>query len=129
MNWLVLGGFAAKGVANILDPKRENLFNISNDGKGIKNWLNNISLKSHNEVLAKGTKFAKNNMWKLNVAHVAGLAYSTLALGVLLPKLNIYLANHSPNKKQNSNANNTQLAQKPNITMTGFLNKSYNTVV
>ena len=124
LNWLVLGGFAAKGVANILDPKRENLFNISNNGKGIKNWLNNIAIKSHNEILAKGTKFAKNNMWKLNIAHIAGLAYSTLALGVLLPKLNIYLANHSPNK-QNNNSVDKKYSQTQQVTMTGFLNNSY----
>lgn len=97
LNWLVFGGFAAKGVANLLDRKRQNLFNISKDGKGLKNWLNNISLKSHNEIAAKGSEFAKKNMWKLNLAHVAGLGYSTLALGFLLPKLNI-LINKSRNK-------------------------------
>ena len=73
LNWLVFGGFAAKGVANLLDRKRQNLFNISKDGKGLKNWLNNISLKSHNEIAAKGSEFAKKNMWKLNLAHVAGV--------------------------------------------------------
>ena len=40
-------------------------------------------------------------MWKLNVAHVAGLAYSTLALGFFLPKLNIFITNMK-NKKQNN---------------------------
>lgn len=120
LNWLVLGGFAAKGVANILDPKRENLFNISSDSKGIRNWLNNISLKSHNEILAKGANYTKKNLWKLNIAHVAGLAYSTLALGVLLPKLNIYLANHS-SKKQKSQALNPKYQQTQQVSMTGFL--------
>ena len=33
LNWLVLGGFAAKGVANLLDKKQENLFNITKKGK------------------------------------------------------------------------------------------------
>ncbi len=120
LNWLVLGGFAAKGVANILDPKQENLFNISKSGKGIRHWLNNISLKSHNEILAQGSKFAKKNMWKMNLAHVGGLAYSTLALGVLLPKLNIYLANHSHNEKVK---NEIKEMKTQNISMTGFMNK------
>lgn len=120
LNWLVLGGFAAKGVANILDPKQENLFNISKSGKGIRHWLNNISLKSHNEILAQGSKFAKKNMWKMNLAHVGGLAYSTLALGVLLPKLNIYLANHSHNEK---GKNEIKEMKTQNISMTGFMNK------
>ena len=99
LNWLVLGGFAAKGVANLLDKNRENLFNISKEGKGIKHWLNDISLKTHAEIAAKGKVFAKKNLWKLNVAHVAGLAYSTLALGIVLPLINIKLANRKKNVK------------------------------
>ncbi len=122
LNWLVFGGFAAKGVANLLDRKRENLFNISGEGKGVRNWLNNISLKSHNEVLAQGKEFAKKNMWKLNVAHVAGLAYSTLALGVLLPKLNIYLASHSKSSQTGNKAVANSNSQ--NVSMTGFLNNA-----
>lgn len=94
LNWLVFGGFAAKGVANILDKERKNLFNISKEGNGVKHWLNDLSLKSHNEIAAQGKEFAKKNMWKMNVAHVAGLAYSTLALGILLPKLNILITKH-----------------------------------
>ena len=110
LNWLVLGGFAAKGTANLLDRKRENLFNENKTGKGIKHWLNDLSLKSHNEIASKGEKFAKKNMWKLNVAHVAGLAYSTLALGFFLPKLNIFITNMK-NKKQN-NENNVKTTSK-----------------
>ncbi len=91
LNWLVLGGFAAKGAANILDPKRENLFNGNIKGKGIKNWLDNISLKSQNEIAVRGKEFARKNMWKINAAQIAGLAYSTIALGILLPKLNIWM--------------------------------------
>lgn len=122
LNWLVFGGFAAKGIANLLDRKRENLFNISGEGKGVRNWLNNISLKSHNEVLAQGKEFAKKNMWKLNVAHVAGLAYSTLALGVLLPKLNIYLASHSKTSQTGNKA--VAKSNSQNVSMTGFLNNA-----
>lgn len=103
LNWLVLGGFAAKGVANLLDKKRENLFNINKERKGQKtnilHWLNNISLKSHAEIAAKGSDFAKKNIWKLNVAHASGLAYSTIALGILLPMLNIAVTKHK-HKKQ-----------------------------
>lgn len=99
MNWLVLGGFAAKGVANLLDKKQENLFNINKKGKGIKHWLNDISLKTHAEIAAKGKDFARKNIWKLNVAHVAGLAYSTVALGIILPLINIKLANRKPKEQ------------------------------
>ena len=93
LNWLVFGGFASKGVANLLDRKRENLFNEHREGKGVRHWLNDLSLKSHNEIASKGADFAKKNMWKLNLAHISGLAYSTVALGVLLPKLNIFITN------------------------------------
>lgn len=89
LNWLVFGGFAAKGVANLLDRGQNNLFNHHKTGKGIKHWLNDISLKSHAEIASKGEVFAKKNIWKLNVAHISGLAYSTIALGVLIPLLNI----------------------------------------
>lgn len=100
LNWLVIGGFAAKLTANLLDRKRKALFNISKQGKGIKHWFNDLSLKSHNEIAAKGSKFAKQNMWKLNLSHIAGLGYSTLALGILLPKLNIYITNRKNKTKQ-----------------------------
>lgn len=111
LNWLVLGGFASKGVANLLDRKKESLFNVSKEGKGIKHWLNDISLKSHKEIASKGTEFAKKNMWKLNLAHISGLAYSTLALGVLLPKLNIFITNmKNKNSAKASNASTKRVS-------------------
>ncbi len=94
LNWLVLGGFAAKGTANLLDKGRKNLFNET-AGKGIKHWLNDVSLKTHTEIAAQGKAFAKKNIWKLNVAHIAGLAYSTVALGILLPLLNIKMRDYN----------------------------------
>lgn len=111
LNWLVLGGFASKGVANLLDRKKESLFNVSKEGKGIKHWLNEISLKSHKEIASKGSEFAKKNMWKLNLAHISGLAYSTLALGVLLPKLNIFITNmKNKNSAKFSNASTKRVS-------------------
>ena len=117
LNWLVFGGFAAKGMANILDKNRTNLFNISKEEKGIKHWLNDLSLKSHNEIAAQGKDFAKKNMWKLNLAHITGLAYSTLALGILLPKLNILITKHK-HKKDNSILKTGKL--NPNISFEKF---------
>ncbi|MBO6273045.1 hypothetical protein J6O48_09755, partial [bacterium] len=121
LNWLVLGGFAAKGVANILDPKRKILFNESKSGKGIKHWLNDLTLKSHNEIASKGTKFAQKNMWKLNLAQTAGLAYSTIALGYLLPKLNIFITGK---KQAKSNTTKTENNIKSSTNFTG--DKFYN---
>lgn len=100
LNWLVLGGFAAKGVANLLDKGKSSLFNIHKEGNGLKHWLSDISLKSHAEIASKGSEFAKKNVWKLNLAHASGLLYSTLALGFLLPLLNIAVTNSKHKKAQ-----------------------------
>ncbi len=100
LNWLVLGGFVAKGVGQILDHKQIDLFNITKQGKGIKHWLNDVSLKSQKEIIAQGGNVAKN-IRKLNIAQISGIAYSALMLGVLLPKLNIWMTKH--NKKFNLN--------------------------
>lgn len=94
LNWLVLGGFVAKGVGNLLDKDRKDLFNTSKEGKGVKHWLNDVSLKTHSEIAAQGGKDIKKNLRKLNVAHISGLAYSALMLGILLPKLNISMTKH-----------------------------------
>lgn len=105
LNWLVFGGFVSKGVANLLDKGQKNLFNINKKGEGVKHWLNDISLKSHAEIAAKGEKFAKKNIWKLNLAHGSGLLYSTLALGILLPMLNIVITKNKHNAKQKEKNN------------------------
>lgn len=100
LNWLVFGGFVSKGVANLLDKEKKNLFNIHKKGEGVKHWLNDISLKSHAEIAAKGEKFAKKNIQKLNLAHISGLAYSTITLGILLPMLNIAVTKHKYGKEK-----------------------------
>ena len=90
LNWLVLGGFVAKGVGQILNPKQDKLFNISKKGIGIRHWLKDISLKSQKEIIAQGGN-VKKNLRKLNIAQMSGIAYSAIMLGVLLPKLNIWM--------------------------------------
>ncbi len=101
LNWLVLGGFVAKGVGQILDQKQEKLFNISNKGTGIKHWLKDVSLKSQKEVLAHGGN-VKSNLRKLNFAQMSGIAYSTIMLGVLLPKLNIWMTRRDKGNKNHN---------------------------
>ena len=96
LNWLVLGGFVAKGVGQMLDPKQEKLFNISKPGKGIKHWLKNVSLKSQKEIIAQGGD-VKKNLRKLNIAQLSGIAYSAVMLGILLPKLNIRMTRKKAN--------------------------------
>ena len=99
LNWLVLGGFVAKGVGQILDGKNKELLNVSKEGKGVKHWLQDISLKTHSEVMAQGGKNLKSNIKKLNIAHISGLLYSGIMLGILLPMLNIYMTKHKQTKQ------------------------------
>ena len=104
LNWLVLGGFVAKGVGQALDPKQANLFNISKQGKGIGHWLKDVSLKSQKEIIAQGGN-VKANLRKLNIAQMSGIAYSAIMLGVLLPKLNIWMTRRGKyNKEENAQA-------------------------
>ena len=108
-NWLILGNFVQKLVAQALDKSL-----IKRDGKGVINWIKNSVLKSRDEVLhnALGKKVFKdgkalsyNEMLKLadkatkkklnilTIAQLPGYAYSAIVLGRLIPKLNIYLTN------------------------------------
>ena len=103
LNWLVLGGFVAKGVGQVLNPKQDKLFNISKKGKGIGHWLKDVSLKSQKEIIAQGGN-VKANLRKLNIAQMSGIAYSAIMLGVLLPKLNIWMTRRG----KYSNEQNTQ---------------------
>lgn len=100
LNWLVFGGFAAKGVANLLDRKGNTLFNYSKEGKGLKHWLNNMTMKTHNEIASKGKEFAKKNMWKINAANASGIAYSAVTLGILLPMLNKKVTEYRAKKEK-----------------------------
>lgn len=88
LNWLVLGGFVAKGAGKLMDKNKTELFDKSKK-----------ELKTHAEIFAKGGANMKSNLRKLNIAHIAGLAYSTLMLGVFLPKLNIAMTKHKQTKE------------------------------
>lgn len=125
LNWLVLGGFVSKGVGQILNPKQDKLFNISKKGKGIKHWLQNVSLKSQKEIIAQGGN-VKSNLRKLNIAQMSGIAYSAIMLGVLLPKLNIWMTRGKSNKKQNttnSYVSNNVTFKSGFVTMEEFANR------
>ncbi len=114
-NWLILGNFVQKLVAQALDKSL-----IKRDGKGALNWIKNSVLKSRDEVLhnALGKKVFKdgkalsyNKMLKLadnatkkklgilTIAQLSGYAYSGIVLGRLIPKLNIYLTNRREAKE------------------------------
>lgn len=127
-NWLILGGIVSKGVARAL-PGGKDLINYAGDAskKGIKHtfdWIAHSSVKSYNEVLLKdasktliksaenikfstlmknASKGARGNVAKLALAQVAGYLYSGVVLGVLVPKLNIFITNKFEKNKKNPN--------------------------
>lgn len=105
-------------VGQILDKNQENLFNITKQGKGITHWLKDVSLKSQKEIIAQGTDVSKN-LKKLNIAQLSGIAYSAVALGVLLPKLNIWMTKHNKKTKKVENLNKNEFSFK-NISFKEF---------
>lgn len=140
-NWLILGNFVQKLVAQGLDKSL-----VKRDGKGLVNWLKNSSLKTREEVLhsALGKKAFKNGkalglmemikelpkghaarkqLGFLTLAQLAGYAYSGIVLGTGIPKLNIYLTKRRM-AKQNTQQQEVSPAQdnKHNIAYAKSLN-------
>ena len=132
-NWLILGNFVQKLVAQGLDKTL-----VKRDGRGIVNWLKNSTLKTREEVLhsALGKKAFKNGkalslmemikelpkghaarkqLGFLTLAQLAGYAYSGIVLGTGIPKLNIYLtkrrmAKQNAQQQDNATANDNKQA-------------------
>lgn len=131
-SWLILGNFVQKLVAQSMDKSL-----IKKDGEGAMNWIKNSVLKSRDEVLhaALGEKVfkdgkalsfkemvkalpanspARKQLKILSIAQLAGYAYSALALGFGIPRLNIFITNKIEAKKaakaagQNGNLNTMQ---------------------
>lgn len=134
-SWLILGNFVQKLVAQSMDKSL-----IKKDGSGTMNWIKNSVLKSRDEVLhaALGEKVFKdgkalsfNQMLKelpknsaakkqlriLSIAQLAGYAYSALALGVGIPRLNIFITNkvEAAKKAKAGNVDNQTPAQQPSF--------------
>ncbi|MBD5402297.1 hypothetical protein HDR58_05800 [bacterium] len=129
-SWLILGNFIQKLVALGLDKSL-----IKNGGQGAMNWIKNSVLMSRDEVLHSSLKekvfdkagkalsykemvkladkATKKKLNVLAIAQLAGYAYSALALGAGIPKLNIYITNKLEAKKASKKAPeqaDTQLA-------------------
>lgn len=134
-SWLILGNFVQKLVAQSMDKSL-----IKKDGEGTMNWIKNSVLKSRDEVLhaALGEKVFKdgkalsfNQMLKelpknsparkqlriLSIAQLAGYAYSALALGIGIPRLNIFITNkvEAAKKAKAETANTQTQAQQPSF--------------
>jgi len=148
-NWLLLGNFVQKLIAQKLDKSL-----LKRDGKGVLNWIKNSALKTRDEVLfahlgekafdknGKALSYEKmlelaDNATKTKIKHikiaqVAGYLYSGLVLGIGIPRLNIYLTNRRIAKqKAQEQKNNPSQQQTPVENMLkpenlAFLNKVNN---
>ena len=127
VNWLILGNFVQKLVAQGFD---KSLIKQEQKG-GILNWIRTSSLKTRDEVLhqalgenafkdGKALKFgemikalgdnkaAKKQLGILTLAQLAGYAYSGLVLGIGIPKLNIFLTKRRMAKQESELAKQSQ---------------------
>lgn len=127
-NWLILGNFVQKLVAQTYDKSL-----IKKDGKGIINWIQNSSLKTRSELLheALGDKVFKNGkalsftemlkalpkgspvkkqLMALTVAQLSGYIYSGLVLGFGIPKLNAMLTNRREAKRKAAETVNNNIS-------------------
>lgn len=133
-NWLILGNFVQKLVAQSIDKSL-----IKRDGLGVGNWIKNSALKTREEILqtALGKKafkdgkaldfkgmlealpknhVARKQLRALTIAQSVGYLYSGLVLGVGIPKLNGYLTNKREAKKAALAASQQQEAVKTQTT-------------
>ena len=140
-NWLILGNFVQKLVAQGLDKSL-----VKRDGKGLINWLKNSSLKTREEVLHSvlGKKAftkqgkalsltemikalpkghaAKKQLGYLTLAQLAGYAYSGIVLGTGIPKLNIYLTKRRMAKQNAAQQQESQVQDKQTTAYAKSLN-------
>lgn len=115
LSWLVFGNIVAKGTLKALDKnlvgktrdevlygalKKAGIATVK-DGKA-------LSFKELLKLLPKTDKAARKSLRFLNIAQLAGYAFSGLVLGVGVPKLNIYMTNKSEQKRAMKRTMNPQ---------------------
>lgn len=143
INWLILGNFVQRLVAQGLDKDL-----IKKDGNGIMKWITGSVLKSRDEILHASLgkkafkdgkaltykqmvniadKATKVKLRKLSIAQIVNYAYTGLVLGIGIPKLNIYLTGRREAKKAAKEQQNKQQTTQVsgNISSTGAANSIY----
>lgn len=128
LNWLVLGPFVAKGVAQVFDKSLLNgTIKGNNPIRQTMSWLSDVSLKTGSEVKAMLTKakakpdVIKRTMAIHNAANIAGIGYSMFALGIGVPYLiNKYIINGCG---KDHKCENNEVKEPKNNSFTGFLNQ------
>jgi len=136
LNWLVLGGFVAKGIAHFADRKGCSFVNITGSladtsknsikaaFKTVSNWLGNVSLKTHREMRSMNKTLppavGAKNMAIHTATILGGLAWSMFSLGIGMPLLNNSMTNKARQKqlkeKENINIANANIHKTPQPT-------------
>jgi hypothetical protein len=99
ISWLVLGGLVSKLTGQFISKgtilNGEKAAENSGWFKKMINFIGKRSLKTHSEIKALkfDTEKERQLIGKLNVSLGAGLLYSALALGVMIPLINKYITN------------------------------------
>jgi hypothetical protein len=133
LNWLVLGGFVTKLFGYFGDKTKGTFVNITGKIKDTEeknvikrtfntrsNWLNNVSLKSLNEIKVMNVPEAemkKNIRWH-TISNFAGLAWAMLTLGIAMPIINNTLTNRARAKQleaRKKSQQNKALALPPKV--------------
>jgi len=141
LNWLVLGGFVSKIVGKKISNGQLINTSAPKEGTNILNKIGHFLTKEHlvshaeidvkkitiqeaKEILSNAKKkivatdaekiileAKKLLKWQLTKSIFAGIAYSTLALGVFVPMLNKHITNKLTTKKKNELQPSTPISQ------------------
>ena len=113
LSWLVFGNFVARGTLKALDKNligktRDEVLYGALKKAGISTVKDGKALpfKELLKLLPKTDKAARKSLRYLNIAQLAGYAFSGIVLGVGIPKLNIYMTKKSEQKRAQLRAMN-----------------------
>ena len=106
LSWLVFGNFVAKGTLKALDKNlvgktRDEVLYAALKKAGVSTVKDGKALpfKELLKLLPKTDKAARKSLRYLNIAQLAGYAFSGIVLGFGIPRLNIYMTNKSEQKR------------------------------
>lgn len=111
LSWLVFGNFVSKGTLKALDKNlagktRDEILYTALKKAKISTVENGkaLSFKELLKKLPKSDKATRKSLRYLNLAQLAGYAFSGIVLGIGIPKLNIYMTKKSEQKRAISRA-------------------------
>lgn len=132
LSWLVFGNFVSRGTLKALDKNlvgktRDEVLYAGLKKAGIPTVKDGkaLSFKQLLAKLPKADKATRKSLRYLNIAQLAGYAFSGIVLGIGIPKLNIYMTKKSEQKRAHQHVMSAEnnMFRPENI---AFLNKQMN---